>query len=107
MQRLKNYRLSQIRLERAEKELAVWQARSALCDCADIIALCQREISSAAAERFYIEQTVNSVADERLRTLLKLRYIDGLTMEEVSYKLDIDLRWANRLHSRAIACLSP
>ena len=45
------------------------------------------------------------VKDKEQRGVLKYRYIDGLRMEEIAERMQISLRHAKRLHSRAIAAL--
>lgn len=103
---LHRYQLSEIRLRRAEQERERWEARAHIQGTAGVLAAIDREISAAAAEREAIEQAVGSLADVRLQLLLRLRYIDGLTMEQVANTMHIELRWAQRLHKRAKALLS-
>lgn len=49
-----------------------------------------------------VEKAIKSVPDETLRTLLELRYIDGLTWERIAVKLDKSYQWVCELHGRAL-----
>ena len=104
---LHRYQLLEVRLRRAEQERERWKDRTHVQGTAGVLAAIDREISAAAAEREAIEQAVGSLADVRLQLLLRLRYVDGLTMEQVADTMHIDLRWAQRLHKRAKALLPP
>ena len=52
----------------------------------------QREIRAAIA----------TVPDERLRTLLELRYINCLTLEEIARRMDYSYKQICRLHGKAL-----
>ena len=49
-----------------------------------------------------IEVAVNSVSDERFRTILSMRYLDGRTWEYIADKMNYELRWIYILHGRAL-----
>lgn len=50
---------------------------------------------------------IDSVADARLRELLRLRYIEGLTWGKLAVAMGYDdLRWVYRLHGRALEQLT-
>ena len=49
------------------------------------------------------EKAIQSVPDERLRLLLRYRYIDGLTLERTADKLKCSRQWLLVLHDKAIA----
>ena len=51
--------------------------------------------------RFTIEKSINKLPPLEC-TLMRLKYIDGLTWEEVAVKLNYSWRWVHKLHSRAL-----
>lgn len=56
--------------------------------------------------REQIEDAIASVEDERLRLLLRYRYIEGWTWEHIAVELLLDYRWVLRLHGKALECLT-
>ena len=46
---------------------------------------------------------IDAVNDSRLREVLELYYIDGLTWEQVAERMNYDKSWVLRLHGRALA----
>lgn len=53
----------------------------------------QREVLSA----------ISTVQEQRLRTLLELRYINRLTFEEIAVKMNYSYKQVCRLHGQALA----
>ena len=54
-----------------------------------------------------IEASIQTVSDERLREILRLRYIDGETEEKTAESVGInDIRWLRRLTARALSELT-
>lgn len=54
-----------------------------------------------------IGTAIDSVPDARLRELLRLRYIEGLTWGKLAVAMGYDdLRWVYRLHGRALEQLT-
>ena len=54
-----------------------------------------------------IGTAIDSVSDARLRELLRLRYIEGLTWGKLTVVMGYDdLRWIYRLHGRALEQLT-
>lgn len=49
-----------------------------------------------------IEKTLHTVEDDTLRVLLRYRYINGLTWEEIAVTMNYDYRWILRLHGKAL-----
>lgn len=45
---------------------------------------------------------IDQVEDARLREVLELYYIDGMTWEQVAARMELDLRWVYRLHGQAL-----
>lgn len=58
-----------------------------------------RQLTDMRRERL---ETIESVEDGTLRTLLELRYISCLTFREIGEKMHYDPNWAFRLHYRAL-----
>lgn len=54
-----------------------------------------------AAEQAHVEEMIESL-DPRARRLLRLRYIDGLTWEDVGEAMGYSERQANRIHDDAL-----
>ncbi|WP_312907249.1 hypothetical protein [Tissierella praeacuta] len=52
--------------------------------------------------RAEIENKINGVQDIKLRELLKCRYLDCQTFEEIAYKKEFSWRWVHTLHERAL-----
>ena len=49
-----------------------------------------------------IEKALHTVEDDTLRVLLRYRYINGLTWEEIAVTMNYDYRWILRLHGKAL-----
>ncbi|HCM24092.1 MAG TPA: hypothetical protein DHW78_07205 [Ruminococcaceae bacterium] len=60
------------------------------------------EIDRLLQVRGEIEKAIEAVPDDTLRTLLELRYIDGLTWEKIAVKLNYSYMHICRLHGKAI-----
>ena len=52
--------------------------------------------------RIQIEQAVEAVPDDRLRLLLRYRYIDGMTFEKIAEKMNLSYQWVSKLHGDAL-----
>ena len=65
-----------------------------------------RELERQLALRREIEAALGNLPDERLRQLLRYRYIQGWTWEKISEKTYTDPRWLHRLHDRALDLLT-
>ena len=60
------------------------------------------EIIKQCAVRDEIERTIEAVPDGTMRLLLRLRYMDGLTWEEIAVKMHYTYQWVCVLHGRAL-----
>ena len=60
------------------------------------------EIMEQCKERDEIASTIAEVPDETMRLLLRLRYIDGMTFEQIAVKMNYSWRWVIALHGRAL-----
>lgn len=54
-----------------------------------------------------VETAICAVQDERLREILRRRYILGQTLEKAAEAMMYDYRWTKRLHHRAVEQLAP
>lgn len=59
------------------------------------------KIEELHAEQLEIETAIDTL-EPKLRTLMRHRYIDGLTLEDVCICMGYSLRQANRLHAEAL-----
>lgn len=53
-----------------------------------------------------IENKINGLEDLKLRELMKCRYLDCKTWEEIAYKNGYTWQWAYRLHEKALDIIS-
>ena len=49
-----------------------------------------------------IEKAIHTVESDKLRLLLRYRYINGWTFEQIAVQMDHDYRWVRRLHRKAV-----
>lgn len=63
------------------------------------------QIGQAAALAQEIEGAIEKLEDDRLRILLRYRYISGWTWERVAVEMNLEYRWVLRLHGRALTKL--
>lgn len=128
-QYLLQYRNNESEISRTIEELTRWESRarrvtsgwsdlsSGTSNQGDRIQTCvekiiemqnklAEQIDRGVALREDIEKAIGAVADDRLRLLLRYRYIDGYTWERIAVELIIDYRWALRLHGRALTQLT-
>lgn len=123
---LGRYRLAGAAVRRLQGELARWETQAAVLTARyggasgrgsddplqraveEMLALrdeLAEELQRQVALRREIEGAVQQVEDERLRELLRLRYIEGLTWEKVAERFDCSYMQTNRLHKKAISKL--
>ena len=62
-----------------------------------------REIDQYVDMRKEIQTAINTVGDIRLRTILALRYINGMKFDEIAVKMNYDYTWIWRLHGYALS----
>lgn len=80
--------------------------QNAVCQIVDLEQDINREIDSQVDLRRRIEAAVKQIDDEKLRDIVRYKYIDGMTWEQVSESMELDERWVKRLHVRAIQKLT-
>ena len=54
-----------------------------------------------------VESAISEVAHPDHRAILRLRYVDGLTWEQISERTHFNERWCRRLHDRGLAQICP
>ena len=64
------------------------------------------KIDAAVKRRKEMEAAIATVEDRTLQLLLRYRYIDGMTWEQIAVKMNYDYRWTLRLHGRALTRLT-
>lgn len=65
-----------------------------------------REIDALVDLRNRIEAAVERLESEKLRDIMRYKYIDGLKFEEIAVTMHLDRRWVRRLHNRALNILT-
>lgn len=104
-QQLQRYVLLGKKIGRAEDEKRKWQALSMDADsaCAAMLAMeLGADIRQMALLRLELKRALTSIGDDQLELLMTLRYIDGLTWEQVAERMHMDCRWVQRLHRKAL-----
>ena len=66
----------------------------------------QREISSLMEKSRAAEKLIETLQDDRHRTVLQLRYLCGMTWDDIAERLHFTLRWVHKLHKEAIEKLN-
>ena len=78
------------KLQAAVEKIVRWQNRLTL------------QLAERVRLREEIEAAIGTVEDERLRLLLRYRYIDGLTFERIAVELNYSWRQICNLHGKAL-----
>lgn len=65
-----------------------------------------RAIDRLVDLRCEIEARVQTVEEDRLQEVLRYRYIDGLTLDDIAARMHYDVRHIARLHNAALAAMS-
>lgn len=121
---LNRYRSLDMEINRKCEELSRWRSRAEkitptiskapggsgngdrITDAVEKIVSIEEEINTDVdrliSVRGEVEKAIKSVPDETLRTLLELRYIDGLTWEKIAVKMNYGFQWVCKLHGRAL-----
>lgn len=122
--RLRSYRYLLKESERIEEELEYWRSKSErmtreMCGqpsgsgsgdkvsaSVEKILELEEKLSQKHADlmerKAQIEAAIDSLSNETYRLILKLKYINGNTWEQIAVKLDCTYRWVLYLHGRAL-----
>ena len=60
------------------------------------------KINQLVAVRIEIERAIGTVQDDTQRRLLRLRYIKGMTWEQIAVEMHYGYQWVCKLHGRAL-----
>lgn len=66
-----------------------------------------RQLDECIRLEVQIRRDIDMLEDEREREILRLRYIDGMTWEQVASSIPCDVRTATRAHGRALEAFCP
>ena len=102
---LEQYQSYGRRLSRANLEAEQWKSLAELPDCPEAGQELERlraEVRSMAADRECIERAISHVQGSKLREIMELRYLSGMTWKDVAEATYTDERWVRRLHDRAM-----
>ena len=83
------------KLQAAVEKIMRWQNRLTL------------QLAERVRLREEIEAAIGTVEDERLRLLLRYRYIDGWTWERIAVGMEISYQWVCHLHGEALKEICP
>jgi RNA polymerase sigma factor (sigma-70 family) len=74
-----------------------------LCDLkSDLITEYEEQVNEQNIHMLEIENAIRALTDERYRTVLSMRYLDGRSWGYIAEHMGYDLRWVYRLHGRAL-----
>ncbi len=125
---LRGYRTAALEVERLRGEIERWRSlaekvtptlsalpastsangtrtETAVEQIAERCAALELALCVMAARCEATEKAIQSVPDERLRLLLRYRYIDGMTLERTADKMGVSVRWMKKLHRKAVEFL--
>lgn len=77
--------------------------QNAVCRIADIEQKINRDIDRQIDLRERIEAAVCAISDGRLRDLMRYRYIDGMTWEQIAVEMHYSYVHICRMHGQALA----
>ena len=66
----------------------------------------QQEIARLMKKSRKAEKLIQTLADDRHRAVLELRYLCAMTWEEIAQKTHFTVRWAHKLHKEALDTLA-
>ena len=75
----------------------------AIAKLVDLKRLLSRQVQAMCEAKTQALDLIDLVQDDRLRTVLRHRYMCGMTWEQIAVDLDITFQWVHVLHSRALA----
>lgn len=78
-------------------------------NCVEIISAVKKNINQEIVNQCHVRNditaAIESVPDGTLRLLLELRYIDGMTFEQIAVQMHYAFRHITRLHGQALHVL--
>lgn len=82
------------------------RVQTAATNAADIVQDIQRDMDGIRAERREVRQLVDSVQNRRQKMLLELRYINGLTVDQIANEIGKSHKWTRESLRRAVDALN-
>lgn len=79
--------------------------QDAVCNIADLEQDIAREIGAQVRLRRRVERAVNRLEDDRLRDVVRYRYVDGYTWERIAEEMCYSPMQVSRLHAKALAAI--
>lgn len=79
--------------------------QDAVCSIADLERDIAREIGAQVRLRRRVERAVNRLEDDRLRDVVRYRYVDGYTWERIAEVMCYSPMQVCRLHAKALAAI--
>lgn len=76
--------------------------QGAVCRIVELEQEIDMEIDAQVDLRRRIETAVDDIEDERLRDIIRYRYIDGLTWERIAVEMELTYQWVCKLHVDAL-----
>lgn len=73
-----------------------------ICKMVDLEKELDEKIDRMVELRIKIEKEISLVADQRYRSILQMRYINGWTLEKIAVETGYSWRQVNRIHGQAL-----
>lgn len=82
------------------------RVQTAATNAADIVQDIRRDMEGIRAERQEVRQVVDGVKNRRQKMLLELRYINGLSVEQIANEIGKSHKWTRESLRRAVDALN-
>ena len=82
------------------------RVQTAATNAADIVQDIQRDMNGIRAERQEVRRLVDGVRNRRQKMLLELRYINGLTVDQIANEIGKSHKWTRESLRRAVDALN-
>ena len=99
---LKQYRESEQEIRQLQLELARLEREGQEARAKQVRAQLAKQVEQTLPQRREIDGAVAVLQDARQRVLMYLRYLDGLTWEQVAQRMQYGKRQIYNLHVRAV-----
>ena len=82
------------------------RVQTAATNAADIVQDIRRDMNGIRSERQEVRQLVDGVKNRRQKMLLELRYINGLTVDQIANEIGKSHKWTRESLRRAVDALN-
>lgn len=82
------------------------RVQTAATNAADILRDIRQDMDGIRAERQKVRQLVDGVQNRRQKMLLELRYINGLTVDQIANEIGKSCKWTRESLHRAVDALN-